>query len=741
MGRIKCVRRGLLLRLLLVAGCLLAAVAVPGQTQAAENQISSPTHRQIRVITPKVDGQSVIVNTMTTDADGNLVVAVGGQSMQYEATEGGLGYQMVTQPGFVLKLDSQGQELERWECDLTPSALAIAPGGTIFVGGSGKIARLTADGKMADATDSPHIGDRKTFAKRTIQAQQRLMQSFLSEDSLKPLREMVEQLEEKPEADRSPVEVAQLNSLKTQLEQMESLFGGATEDDEEAGAAEDDDPVDPMMEMQVQQAMAVTSMAASADKVFVCATDPSNGGYSVWSLDHDLNPESGKVIITDLRGCCGQMDIQCCDEKLIVSENSSFQIGIYDLQGKRINSFGRMDRTSREGFGSCCNPMNALPLADGTLLTAESSIGHIKHFDVDGKLIGYVGKASIGGGCKHCAMGYDAANDLYYMMYQDKNQICVLGDREKHPLTEAELAVAQREKDFVAKHVGTWTKEGTKPQRSSFFGSLFGGEVSSPDDSMYPMTSFTINHDGSVSVNAGQYASFMTDATLEILPAEEGDAVNVFRAAIADEQVRMIEMTLTIDDQEMEVDFGYEMKVKLIKQNGNPSSSAQAKSVQTEIAEYEKMLAAEEKVLTIETAQQPCDPSCDGTRCGNPACATKAAIGTNKVREIDSLYNDLFSEEATGAKVPSADAAAAVRTTTLNVIQDYQGDLGTAVEMEFPTIVPRFEYRLIAPADLGKKREKALNELGSEGWEYCGKLGKKMLFKRVSDYTAQEVSQ
>ena len=49
--------------------------------------------------------------------------------------------------------------------------------------------------------------------------------------------------------------------------------------------------------------------------------------------------------------------------------------------GRTQGNFGKRDRTSRAGFGSCCNPMNSLSMSDGTVLTAESSIGHIKRFD------------------------------------------------------------------------------------------------------------------------------------------------------------------------------------------------------------------------------------------------------------------------------------------------------------------------------------------------------------------------
>ena len=198
----------------------------------------------------------------------------------------------------------------------------------------------------------------------------------------------------------------------------------------------------------VARVMNVTSMASSDQDVFVCAIDPSQGGYSVWRIGRDLNPAASELILDGLRGCCGQMDINCCKDLLLVSENTKFKVGIYDRHGRFQGSFGSRDRTSREGFGSCCNPMNSIGMSDGTILTAESSIGHIKRFDQDGKLVAYIGKASIGAGCKHCVLGYDEKNDLYYMMYSDKNAICVLANNDSAPLTVAEQKLDERQREF-----------------------------------------------------------------------------------------------------------------------------------------------------------------------------------------------------------------------------------------------------------------------------------------------------
>ncbi|MEM6469571.1 MAG: hypothetical protein AAF802_08355 [Planctomycetota bacterium] len=665
----------------------------PVAAEPAKSQIASPTHRQIRILRPKLDGDAIQLHTLKTNRDGHLLLAV--SKLDTDAEKAGPYGLAVPTDGYVLKIDAEGNELGRWKCGFTPSAIAVTPDGDVFVGGGGKVAKLTDDGHTSEPIDSPHIGDRKTFAKRTVEAQQRMMRSFMTEESLEPLRDMVKQLEEVEEDDRTRVQEAQLKALKDQLEQMESMI--ASSDEEEDAEEEEEFQLDPAMEASVRYAMAVTSMAASNDKVFVCASDPAKGGYAIWSLDHDLNTDSIEQVMTDLRGCCGQMDIQCCDDQLVISENGSFRVGFYDQSGERTAQFGKMDRSSEEGFGSCCNPMNSMPLPDGTVLTAESSIGHIKHFTADGTLIAYIGKAQIGGGCKHCAIGHDPENDLYFMMYQDKNAVCVLGNSEEYPISEAELAIANRQADFVRLYAGTWTKEGTKVPESSgggFFGALFGGgddeeEVTAVIDNSNPITSWTIDETGDLKVNAGQYASFMTDAKLELLPNDEGDEDGLFRVAVTDNQVRMLEGSLSVKGDEMTLALDQGSEVILIRKT-KPKTEA---------------------------CEEDCEEGCDEESCEEDADCAKSEGSPG---ETDMLANFDAVEDEVVVMVEVEEEEAVQEEVALEGVFDSS------------IMQPRFDYKLVAPADLKTKAEAKLNQLGEDGWEFCGKLNGKLMFKRMN---------
>ena len=54
---------------------------------------------------------------------------------------------------------------------------------------------------------------------------------------------------------------------------------------------------------------------------------------------------------------------------------------------------------------------------------------------------------------------------------------------------------------------------------------------------------------------------------------------------------------------------------------------------------------------------------------------------------------------------------------------------------------PTFAYKLIKQKQLGKDPEAKLNKMGAQGWEFCGRVGKEMLFKRIDKYEMKGVPQ
>lgn len=139
----------------------------------------------------------------------------------------------------------------------------------------------------------------------------------------------------------------------------------------------------------------VSGIAVTKDYVFATL----GSGWSLRSkgvivrFDRDLgNP---KTIARDLRGCCQRLDLAAKDGVLYVAENSRFRVVRYDTEGKVLSSWGQKSRTSVEGFGACCNPMNILFGPGGELYTAESGLGRVKRYSPDGKFLGLVGQVGV----------------------------------------------------------------------------------------------------------------------------------------------------------------------------------------------------------------------------------------------------------------------------------------------------------------------------------------------------------
>jgi hypothetical protein len=623
------------------------------------DQLESPTHRQVRVIKPMIDGRQVQLHTFATTAEGNLLAAV---------SEPGK-----PDRGYVLRLDAEGREQQRWRLPFAPSALAISPDAAIYVGGSGKLALLDDADGVAKVIDSPHVGDLDELREETEKALRESyerMHSSMAEQTER-IQEQIDRIEEKPADDRSRLEQAQLSAFKQQLEMFEGMeFQTPELNDVQIDAA-------------VAQSMSITSLAATDQDLFLCASEPGFGGYTVRRISRDLDPDSCETILDGLSGCCGQMDIQCCGDDLMVSENTRFRVGIYDRHGRAKKNFGKQDRTSRAGFGSCCNPMNSFALSDGTVVTAESSIGHIKRFDTDGELVAYIGKASIGVGCKHCALGHDPKRNLYFMMSQDKNEICVLASYQDQPATLAEQQLQQRQRDFFAAIAGQWQIDKQQPPQQSgnlltAISALIRGQRSNRTEQ--PIESLEVNPDGTAKILAGMYKAYGEQVRLEVLAGPQPDGTepngsetgSVGRAgdpipiAVSIDQSKFLEGTWKrIDDQTAVVEFRGLAPVTFVR--SGPAKLAKADG--------------------------DAEPGGDAQR--DHVSVTDSVPPDNV--ELDDLFGD--TQPAT---------------------------------FESQMLKPKFEYKLLTRQELGKPAEEALNSLGAEGWEYCGKLGGKMMFKRLA---------
>ena len=391
------------------------------------------THKQARSINPQHDGQKIHLNTYCLDETGDIWACVG------------------TTEGFVQHYSPEGELKAEIKLDFVPTAINTARDLDIFVAGNGKMARLTRTGEIklqGNTANLPNPEEFKKQAQEEAKAESETMRKLVEtniarvEKTIEKVTGQIKELTDKEEEVPKSLKIRlslyerQMTSLKTRLEKVST-------------AEVSDADIAQMMASR----MRITALAVTERDVFVCVT---GNGYEVWRSDHDFK-EPTKVL-DRLSGCCGQMDIQASGDQLLVAANTKFQVAIHDRDGTPVSSFGKRDREAVDGFGSCCNPMNIRCCSNGDVLCAESSIGNIKRFNAAGELVGYIGKAKIGIGCKHVAVAHDDVRDRYSMMNVDKGNILVLMPLAEVPeFTEEELASKAATEGLGKKLIGEWT--------------------------------------------------------------------------------------------------------------------------------------------------------------------------------------------------------------------------------------------------------------------------------------------
>ena len=408
----------------------LGSASLLSSLNAAGNEA---THKQSRSIAPMVEGRPVKLETFCVGPDNNLWMCCAGTAAD---------------KGLVMVYTGEGEMLHSFPLKFIPQALNFAPDGKLFVAGSGKIARMSAEGIIELEVDAPNIGNQEeALAALKKENEKRLVElTKSSKAQLDRLEEQIAKLEIIPEDEDEKVKTRRerrlklLNVSKKQFEEM------ATSAAQNAGIDQTG---------SLARWANATGLTATEDDVFVSCPMVTGFGYGIWRLDHNL--ENAKVIMDDVHGCCGQLDIQTDGENLLVAENTKFQVGFYDRDGKRLNGWGKRSRNDDEGFGSCCNPMNVRCCSNGDILTAESSIGHIKRFNQAGEYLGFVGTAKVAGGCKHVAIGFDPKRNWHYMMNEDRSHVAVLVPKKDAPAESEDEKMSREALASMGKFLfGTW---------------------------------------------------------------------------------------------------------------------------------------------------------------------------------------------------------------------------------------------------------------------------------------------
>ena len=456
------------------------------------------THKQARSINPQHDGQKIHLNTYCLDETGDIWACVG------------------TTEGFVQHYSPEGELKAEIKLDFVPTAINTARDLDIFVAGNGKMARLTRTGEIklqGNTANLPNPEEFKKQAQEEAKAESETMRKLVETNIARvektiekvtgQIKELTDKEEEVPKSLKTRLSLyeRQMTSLKTRLEKVST-------------AEVSDADIAQMMASR----MRITALAVTERDVFVCVT---GNGYEVWRSDHDFK-EPTKVL-DRLSGCCGQMDIQASGDQLLVAANTKFQVAIHDRDGTPVSSFGKRDREAVDGFGSCCNPMNIRCCSNGDVLCAESSIGNIKRFNAAGELVGYIGKAKIGIGCKHVAVAHDDVRDRYYMMNVDKGNILVLMPLAEVPeFTEEELASKAATEGLGKKLIGEWTTA-QAPKKENRTDEEKIKALTRPDS---PFNSITFQPGGKLTVQGGMLGQYSNDLSW-VAVGQEGEQLAV----------------------------------------------------------------------------------------------------------------------------------------------------------------------------------------------------------------------
>ncbi len=411
--------------------------------------LRTASHKQVRVIRPELGGEELRLNTFAMSRDGELWLCCSGKD----------------EDGAILVYQTDGTFKRSIELGFIPQALNFAPDGTPFVAGSGEVARLNKDGETDLSVAAPNLLSEEEMKEKLEAASKKMLERSLEnyKKNVDRVREQVEKLKKQLTSDKEVSEpdereVARnekrLEVLKKSLASQEQMFDRVRESMTRSYSSL----------ASVSRMKRATGLAVTSKDVFVSLPSLNGSGYDIYRMAHDLT--GAEVVKEKVSGCCGQLDIQCDGDNLVIAENCNFKVATYDREGKSIRSFGDRNRDTKDpekeltGWGSCCNPMNVRCMSNGEVLVAESSIGHMKRYSSNGEFLGLIGTAKIAGGCKHVAVARDDINDWYFMMNTTANNIAVLIPKSQAPdETDDERDARLAMQGLGQKLIGSWKFE------------------------------------------------------------------------------------------------------------------------------------------------------------------------------------------------------------------------------------------------------------------------------------------
>jgi hypothetical protein len=380
-----------------------------GKAPAESGNVTHPFKRG--VVVRSADNRLTILS-FCLNKDGELIALLG-------ADNGYGGGQAERAESAVKVLSKEGQSLKEWKVDFAAQSINVGPDGTVYVAGSGNVAKFSPDGKLVKKVELPHIAEflknKDAIRKRAEEEARERTQSF--KQFVKASRERIKRLEKKPADERSESDKLTIEQLKTSIKMMEK------DQDDEAS-------IESIVQQITSRMRIINSVAVSDRDVFIVCGENSGYGYSVWRMDHDFG--GAKQVMKGLSGCCGQMDVQVHGDDLLVAENCKHSFARFDRDAKQIGEWGGRATVDDNGkcFGGCCNPMNVRCGPNGDILTAESE-GIVKRFSSKGDFIALVAKRPLTGGCKNVAVAASSDGKFVYCCDKPGSRINIFEEKPK----------------------------------------------------------------------------------------------------------------------------------------------------------------------------------------------------------------------------------------------------------------------------------------------------------------------
>lgn len=443
---------------MVVLALLLAVLIVPGISTGDENIPDSvkkapSTHKQTNIVRVVESGDAAKLRDFCLDNEGRILALVGAnaesqavvivESTSEEETPKSAVRRGIRRAARQDKLaaevrvyDADGNQLEKWPVGFEGQAINVAPDGTVVLGGDGRVARFDAHGKKLHEAESPQM----TFInEHPDEMRQRAQEQLESDKALygdqvkqfeEQLKDLVESKKEKDEADEAkPDEAKPDDDNPFGTGNPEATLKAYIKTYQRQLAQLEKKTVDQVLNQVLARAKKAHSICASEKEVFVVCPALAGYGFGVWRTDERF--ENAKEIVKSLSGCCGQMDVQCCDDELYVAENSRHRVVRFDREGKQLGQFGKRDREGEgANFSGCCNPMNLCFPKSGAVYVAESN-GVVKHFTPAGEYQGIIGIANVQPGCKNSAIAVTKDNARLFYIDIQKSQIIVLARQEE----------------------------------------------------------------------------------------------------------------------------------------------------------------------------------------------------------------------------------------------------------------------------------------------------------------------